>query len=414
MSSKPTIAFVGLGAMGGGMAAQLVRSGFNVTGFDVYQPLVDNFIATGGKGAISPAAAVQGAEYLILMVANSSQADSVLFDAESGAAKAMAKDTTIMLCSTTAPQYLLDLREHLDEVRPDLHLLDCPVSGGSIRAANGTLSVFSAGRDRDLDKAKPVLEAISNPLYRIPGGISMGSITKMCHQHQATTNIITSAEAMGLAFAAGLDPKEVFESVMASNGASWFFGNRVPHMLENDYKTVHSAVSIILKDAGIVTSHAKSHGFPLPLASTAEQLYIQGAFAGLTKEDDAGLVRLYLPPNGSDSALKARKERINAETISDILAGIHLASSRECTAFAKHVGMDADMLYDIVTKAAGASEVYAQVVPQLKTTDGSLKSLKEALLICERLEAAIQKASAIRQPLPMASAALQQIYFQLR
>jgi len=394
------------------MAAQLVRSGFLVNGFDVYQPLVEKFVTIGGRAASSPPAAVAGAEYLMLMVATSGQADSVLFDEPNGAAKAMEKDATIILCSTTAPQYLLDLRKHLDEVRPDLHLLDCPVSGGSIRAANGTLSIFSAGPDSDLDKAKQVLDAISNPLYRIPGGISMGQKTKMCHQHQAVVNIITSAEAMGLAMASGLNPKEVFEAVLKSAGASWFWGNRVPHMLEEDYLKVHSAVTIILKDAGIVTSHAKTHGFPLPLANEAEQLYIQGVAAGLGREDDSGLVRLFLPPPGS--SIKAQNANITSDTIADVLAGIHLASSRECTAFAKHVSMDGDLIYDIITKAAGASEQYSNIVPQLKNTNGGLKSVKEAGAVATRLEAALQKASLIGQPMPMASAALQQIYFQLR
>lgn len=419
----PEIGFCGLGAMGGGMARHLAKSGFSVTGYDLYQPLVAKLVEAGGKAASSPASAAKNADFLILMVVNSLQADSVLFEPTEGAVTALRPNTTIILCSTTAPQYLKDLRAHLDgpAKRPDIRLLDCPVSGGSIRAALGTLSIFSAGLDADLDHGSVVLKALAEPLYRIPGGISMGSVAKMCHQHQAAVNIITASEAMGLAAAAGLNTKAVFEAVILSKGRSWMFENRVPHMLANDWLTVHSAVSIILKDCKIVTEHATSVDFPLALANTAQQLYVAAVNAGQAKEDDAGLVRLYLPPGKDKSvgdlatqspAATSGEADITIETVIDIMAGINLASTRECLKFAKHVGMDLELLSDIILKGAGGSTIFDEVAPVLlKDPKLSLTSVQEADAIREKLEVGLLKAGKFRQPLPMAAAALQQFYF---
>lgn len=404
------------------MARHLAKNGWSVTGYDLYQPLVEKLVEAGGKAASSPAAAAEKADFMILMVVNSAQADSVLFDPENGALKSLRPNATIILCSTTAPQYQKDLRAHLDATRPDVRLLDCPVSGGSIRAANGTLSIFSSGPDADLDNASAVLNAMSDPLYRIPGGVSMGSTAKMCHQHQAAVNIITASEVMGLAAVAGLNTKDVNDAVIKSKGRSFMFENRVPHMLKNDWLTVHSAVSIILKDCRIVTGHADSVNFPLILANTAQQLYISGVHANITKEDDAGLVRLYLPADKHDAVgnlaegppVTKGSANITNDTIIDILAGIHLASTRECLEFGKHVGMELELLSDIIIKGAGASTVFDTAAPEMiKAGTLKLDAVKEAKEIRDRLEIGLQKAASLKQPLPMAAAALQQLYLHL-
>jgi 3-hydroxyisobutyrate dehydrogenase len=261
---------------------------------------------------------------------------------------------------------------------------------------------------------------MSDPLYRIPGGISMGSIAKMCHQHQAATNIIMASEIMGLAARAALDTKAVYDAVVNGSARSWMFGNRVPHMLANDWLTVHSAVTIILKDATIVTSHAKSHGIPLLLANAAEQLYITGTFSGLAKEDDAALVKLYLPksePNLVGDLVNSAgqgKSGVTIETILDILKGFHLASTKECMVFASKAGMDIDLLIDIITKGAGASGMYDEAVPQMiKAGQWSLSAVKDVNEIREKFEAGLKKAAELRAPMPMAQAALQHFNFDL-
>jgi 3-hydroxyisobutyrate dehydrogenase len=261
---------------------------------------------------------------------------------------------------------------------------------------------------------------MSDPLYRIPGGISMGSVAKMCHQHQAATNIIMAAEVMGLAAMAGLNTKDVYEAINQSDGWSWMFENRGPHMLSSDWGTVHSAVSIILKDVRIVTQHADTVGFPLILANTAQQLYIAGTHAGYTKEDDAGLVRLYLSAENRDAvselakgpAVESGKAGITIQTIINIMAGVHLASTRECLAFAGVVGMDMKLLIDIVKRGAGASKMFEIVArTSFENEKVSLTTRDVVEEVRCRLQAGLEQAKAIKQSMPMAAAALEQLIF---
>lgn len=410
------------------MARNLAKKGFPITGYDVYGPLTESLVALGGSAASSPAAAVKDAAFLIFMVVNAAQVSTALFSPEGGAATALPKSATIIVTSTCPPSYMAELRKDLDAIRPDLKLLDCPVSGGSIRAAAGTLSIFSSGADEDLDHAAVVLNAMADPLYRIPGGLSMGSIAKMCHQHQAAVNIITASEVMGLAARAGLNTRLVYETANTSLGRNFMFANRLPHMLANDYKTVHSAVSIILKDVVIVTEHARGTGFPLLLANTAQQLYIAGGHAGFLKDDDAGLVRMYLTAakhnaigelavegGGGVAGDTEGEGGITIQDIIDVLCGIQLASTLECLRFAKHVEMDLELLSDIIIRGAGSSGMFEAVAGSRgvnKTTGETLEGVgRTDEEVKEGLVGVLRKAEGLGQPMPMAQAALQGLYF---
>ncbi|KAK4967730.1 hypothetical protein LTR42_010057 [Elasticomyces elasticus] len=407
-STKPTVGFAGLGAMGGGMAKNLVKNGFAVTGFDVYQPLVDKFVEAGGKAAKTPKDAATDVDFFVSMVANKEQNASLLFDGDDCVSKGLGKGKTFILCSTTPPSFLIELRKRLDEEagRPDIKLLDCPVSGGTIRAADGTLSIFSSGPDGDLDAAKDVLECMSGNLYRM-GGISNGTKTKTIHQLLAATNIITASEAMGLAATVGLNTQAVFEHVQSSDADSFMFSNRAPHMLKSDWHP-YSALAIILKDTYIVTDTARGtlgDSFPAALANTAHYTYLQGVQAGMMKDDDAKLVQLYLPESQGDL--------ISKDTIVDLLCGIHLAASVEAMGFCKHLGgIDRPLMYEIISKAAGWNGMFTKSIPGMLEKDSwSLADCAQAEEVGRKLSEAVEKCRKINYPCPMAAAALQQFNF---
>lgn len=270
-SQSAKVAFAGLGAMGYGMAAHLVKSGFAVTAFDVYQPALDRFTqeAKGAAAAAakSPRDAAQGVDFFICMVANSLQATPLLFDEKTGAVKGLKENATIIICSTVAPAYIDEIQSLLkDKGRPDIHLIDSPVSGGAGRAADGTLSIFASGSKPHLDHARAILECMSGKLYEAPGGLGGGSKAKLIHQIFAGINIAMANEAMGLAAVAGLDTREVFEKLKGSDGSSWMFENRVPPMLDSGLGR-YSAMTIIAKD--VVGSYLLAHKpllvLPFPL-----------------------------------------------------------------------------------------------------------------------------------------------------
>lgn len=420
MADKPIVGFAGLGAMGGGMATNLVKNGFTVYGYDTYTPLVDKFVEAGGKPAKTPKEAASKCDFFVSMVANGAQNSSLLFEGDDCVVKGLGKGKTFILCSTTPTTFPNDVRKRLDEDfnRSDIKFLDCPVSGGTIRAANGTLSIFSSGPDADLDAAKAVLECMSGNLYRM-GQISDGTKTKTIHQLLAATNIISASEAMGLAATVGLNTKVVMETVNASDAASFMFENRSPHMLNNDWSAL-SALGIILKDTTIVTDAAREAWFPAPLANTAHYTYLQGSQAGLLKEDDAKLVQLYLPASQGDLVAQMSKvdtkltssRKVSASTIVDLLSGIHLAASVEGMAFCKTLGQDRKQMYEIISKAAGWNAMFTKCMPGMLEKDRwTLADCREAPEVGKKLSEAVERCRAIDFPCPMAAAALQQFAF---
>lgn len=131
--------------------------------------------------------------------------------------------------------------------RGDVLLIDSPVSGGTIRAAQGKLTILAAGSERALNYGQEILSLMSEQLYIIPGGIGAASSVKMINQLLAGTHIAAAAEAMGLAAKAGLNTRQVYDIIVTAAGNSWMFKDRVPHMLDNDL-TPYSALDIFVKD----------------------------------------------------------------------------------------------------------------------------------------------------------------------
>lgn len=140
------IGMIGLGAMGQGMAGSLVRAGFAVQGYDVYEPAVAKFTANGvnATAATTPAEAIRSSDVVLLMVQNAAQAEDVLFHS-GGGADALSDGAVVILSSTVPPQYARDLDAKLKRLGRGIALVDAPVSGGVVRAANGTLTVSQFG-----------------------------------------------------------------------------------------------------------------------------------------------------------------------------------------------------------------------------------------------------------------------------
>ena len=228
----PQLAFAGLGAMGSRMALHLSKSGFSVIGFDIFEPAMQRMVTEGVQCASSPMEAARNASIMLCMVANADQATSLFFDADTGAASALPPKATILILSTVPPSYIQHVRQTLDERdRTDVFLVDCPVSGGVTKAANGTLSIFSSEEGSELEPVHTVLQCLSSKLYRIPGGLGKGSQMKLVQQTFAGIHIAVSSEAMGLAAAVGLSPRYVFDEIVRSDSNSWMFENRVYVMI---------------------------------------------------------------------------------------------------------------------------------------------------------------------------------------
>jgi L-threonate 2-dehydrogenase len=289
MQQDTKIAFIGLGAMGFGMAANLCRAGFAVTGFDLRGEALERLVERGGARAATPAEAAQGAQLLFLMVVNDAQVEAALFG-EDGAAAALPRGATVVLSSTVPAGFVRDLAARLS--KRGLHLLDAPVSGGAVAAEKGELTIMASGAPEAFAAADPALEACARTVYRLGDAPGIGSSVKAVNQLLAGIHVVAAAEGMAFGTALGADPKVLYEVIRNAAGGSWMFGNRVPHMLDDDY-TPRSACDIWVKDLGMVLGIAKDLRIPLPLAAAAYQVVMMAAARGLGPIDDAGFVKVY-------------------------------------------------------------------------------------------------------------------------
>ncbi|CAG7924495.1 unnamed protein product [Penicillium olsonii] len=376
MASKPNVAFIGLGAMGIGMAIHLLDDGFPVTGYDVNPMTLERLLAMGGIPATSPKECVQDASLIVCMVANSTQTEDVFFADATGAVFGLAQNAVVVLCSTVAPGFPVKLLErfHREFQRSDIELVDCPVSGGTIRAARGSLTILSSGGKGGLSTAQPLLKSMSETLYEIEGGLGAANKVKLVNQHLAGIHIAASAEAMGLAATLGVNTKEFYEKGLKSPACRWMFENRVPHMLSNDW-TPHSAISIFVKDMRIVTSEGLLQDFPLYIASATERLYQYAARMGYEKDDDASLVRIFLGQTPSLVSEATRFQTLDdhhsTELICRLLETVHTLAAVEALAFGHKLGISVRTLTSIISNAAGASESFKKIAPMILAGDFS-------------------------------------------
>ncbi len=283
------IGLIGLGAMGRGMAASLRRAGFHVHVHDVRAAAAEAFAADGGTACASPAALAAHCEVIVSVVVNAAQTEAVLFG-ENGAAAAMRPGSLFVMCSTVDPNWSIALEARLAEL--GLLYLDAPISGGAAKAAAGQITMMTAGRPEAYAKAGSALEAMAAQVYRLGERAGNGSKVKIINQLLAGVHIAAAAEAMALGLREGVDAAALYEVITHSAGNSWMFENRMAHVLAGDY-TPLSAVDIFVKDLGLVLDTARATKFPLPLASTAHQMFMQASTAGHAQEDDSAVIKIF-------------------------------------------------------------------------------------------------------------------------
>lgn len=289
------VAVIGLGSMGLGIARTLVSNGWDVAGCDLSASVREQLVKAGGTAHAVPDAAASGRSVVLSVVVNARQTEAILFG-ENGVAHGMQPGMVFVSCATMMPGDVRALAARLED--RGVHYLDAPISGGARKAASGDLSVMASGTPEAFDCAGPVLAVIADKVHRLGDRPGAGASVKMINQLLAGVHIAAACEAMALAAKMELDLEAVYEVIRGSAGNSWMFENRVPHILEGDY-TPLSAVEIFVKDLGIVQDIARANHFPAPLSAAALQMYLAAAGAGMGKDDDASLARLYARLSGA-------------------------------------------------------------------------------------------------------------------
>ena len=202
----------------------------------------------------------------------------------------MAPGSVFVMCSTVDPQRSVGFERRL-EAMGRLYL-DAPISGGAAKAASGEMTMMTAGRPEAYAVCEPALHAMAAKVYKLGDRAGAGSKVKVINQLLAGVHIAAAAEAMALGLREGVDPAALYEVITNSAGNSWMFGNRMAHVLAGDY-TPLSAVDIFVKDLGLVLDMARASKFPLPLSSTAHQMFMQASSAGYAREDDSAVIKIF-------------------------------------------------------------------------------------------------------------------------
>ena len=385
--------------MGFAMSTHLVRTGFPVTGYDIYGPTLDKWISackeienSNAKTANSPAEAVRKANVVCLMVANHHHVHSALFDPEIGAVHALSKNITVIIHATIPPTEPSKVRERLSTEfnRPDVKLLDAPVSGGVARSINGTLTIMVSSDDmKNLQErnAKVTLENITSKgktMFVIPGGLGAGQSAKALNQVQAGVHIPSCSEIMGLAAVNGLDTQKFYDTLISRDskgkmpvGWSWMFENRGPRMLSAK-PPLASMTLIINKDVDIIRDEEPRLKIELPLLNASSDV-IREVMKTHAKEDDSCIVQYYLGfdsdrkdlvvKQAGNSTMSAAEQDSMIRDIATAHAIIHLISAYETTKFADALDLmrpeQKKQWFPMIAGAAGGSTIFAEAIPQV-------------------------------------------------
>ena len=288
MKSKH-VGVIGLGAMGLGIAQTLRKNGYTVYACDLRPNAAADFAREGGVACATPAELASQVDVVISVVVNAAQTEAVLFG-ESGAAQAMKQGSVFVMCSTVDPNWSIALETRLAE--QGILYIDGPISGGAAKAASGQMTMMTSATPAAYAAAGQVLEAMAGKVYRLGDKAGAGSKVKIINQLLAGVHIAAAAEAMALGLREGVDAEALYDVITHSAGNSWMFENRMAHVLAGDY-TPLSAVDIFVKDLGLVLDTARASKFPLPMAATAHQMFMQASTAGYAHEDDSAVIKIF-------------------------------------------------------------------------------------------------------------------------
>jgi 3-hydroxyisobutyrate dehydrogenase len=295
MTRMEKVAFLGLGTMGGAMAANLARAGFAVTAWNRTEGRAPELADLGVEMASSPAEAVADTPIVVICVSDTPDVEAVLFGPD-GVASAARADTLIIDCSTIAPSGSWDFAARLRE--QGLRMVDAPVSGGSEGAKNATLTIFVGGDEGDVEHARPVLNALGRTITHV-GPIGAGQAVKAVNQVILAGAYLGVAEGIVLAIKAGLDVEQVVGALGGGAAQSWVLANRSGRMIDNDYP-LGFKVALHRKDLAIALDLAAQLGATLPVSALAAQFENGLITSGHGDDDMSALARSIRGLSGLD------------------------------------------------------------------------------------------------------------------
>ncbi|PIM53034.1 3-hydroxyisobutyrate dehydrogenase [Roseateles chitinivorans] len=299
-ASAERVAFIGLGHMGGPMAANLVKAGHVVTAFDLSEAALAKAAEAGAIAAPSALAAVEGASVVMSMLPASRHVEA-LYLGEGGLLARLPAGTLVIDCSTIAPASAQRVAEAA--AARGVAMLDAPVSGGTAGAAAGTLTFIVGGEPSALDRARPLLAAMGRHVFHL-GGAGAGQVAKLCNNMALGVIMAVTGEALALGASHGLDPRALSAMMAVSTGRSWatevcnpWPGVKPEAPASRGYAGGFGN-DLMLKDLGLAIEAALQVGAAVPLGELARNLYALNRLAGRGGLDFSSVQQLVAGPAG--------------------------------------------------------------------------------------------------------------------
>ena len=292
MSEIRTVAFIGLGVMGGPMAGHLARAGFSVTGYNRTAARAAAWEAKLAEEGLSvataatPAEAAAGKDIVLTCVGNDADLEHVLLGPD-GALPAMAAGALLVDHTTVSA----DLARQIDAEASacGIAAVDAPVSGGQAGAENGKLAVMCGGSASAVERARPAMQAFSARIVHV-GGAGAGQTTKMANQMCIAGTLAGLSEAVRLSQASGLDMTNVYEAISGGAAQSWQMDNRWATMAKGEFD-FGFAIDWMRKDLGYALDEARRLGLSSPVSALVDQFYAEVQAMGGARQDTSALIR---------------------------------------------------------------------------------------------------------------------------
>ena len=269
---------IGLGDMGSGIARNLMKNEFQVTGLDLDDARMAAFTEMGGAPAASAAEAGANADAVFVMVMNGDQAKAVILG--EGLVSTMAEGSAVILSATIKPHEARDIGAAMEG--SGIHLIDTPVSGGFPGAQGGTLTMMAAAPADVLDRFQPVMEAVSANIHRVGTKPGDGQTVKACLQSLIGAQFSATFEAAALAAKAGVPGQVILDVFSTSSAGCGVVNNALEKIIDRQFKGTGSHINTMHKDLTISMALAEDLGVPMHTAAAAMQIF----HAGRTKYPD--------------------------------------------------------------------------------------------------------------------------------
>ncbi len=267
------VGLIGLGDMGIGMAANILKSGFELTGFDLREERLKMLAELGGKPASSPREVAENSDAVIVMVLNGTQVKQVV-SGENGLLEGLKPNATIIVSATIHPSEIMEIEKPVAE--KGINLIDTPVSGGKSGADSGTLTLMTAAKKDVFDDCKEVLESVAQRIFHVGEKIGMGQMIKASLQALIGATFTAIFESLVLGVKSGIKAETLYEVFGASAVSSPIFMNCAKLIMERKFKGTGSHIGTMYKDLSITMNMAKENGTAMFTTSAAYELFQAG------------------------------------------------------------------------------------------------------------------------------------------